>query len=393
MKDNIFIILGLFSMGLAFTATDIYVPALPAIQHYFSVSVNQVQYTLSAYLLGLAVAQIISGPIVDHFGYRKILLPSIAIFIMLTLVCAFSPNIKILISARIFQALLAGVIGITARASFIKRFDSERTAYIFMTLAPAIILSAVIAPIIGGFIVSYINWQSIFLFLALYCIILFLGSYYYFYVNEEKPHTTKLSIGSIIQIYSTILKHKQFVQCIFINGIYLSVIFSYLTEAPFIYHSYQYSFSSIGLTFVPIAIAFLTASQLTRFLHKIFSLSQFVMLAFAFIAIGLLVMAIPAFYPTGLMPMTIGITIAVFGMGFSNPVAFGKGMTLFPQYAGAASSLLTALPFIAGTLFTLLVHPLCGNSIVLLSLFLFIITIICIGGYYILETENSLEFT
>src|SRR3990167_2900256 len=170
MKKNyiFFITLGMMSAALAYTATDIYVPALPAIQHYFSTSIHATQYTLSAYLFGLAVAQITAGPIVDHVGYRKIFIYSILGFILASSICFFSNNITILIATRAFQAIFAGGVGITARASFIRRFTAEQTRHIFTTVSPFIILSAVISPLIGGYIVYYINWQYIFLFLIFY---------------------------------------------------------------------------------------------------------------------------------------------------------------------------------------------------------------------------------
>lgn len=387
--DTLFIIMGMLAMSLAFTSTDIYIPALPTIQHYFSTSINYTQYTISTYLLGLAIAQLTAGPIVDHIGYRKCFLPSIFAFILATILCILATNILTLIVARVFQALFAGSLGITARASFIRKFTSEETSHIFITYAPFIILSGVIAPIIGGYVVYYFNWQSVFIFLVLYgCLLLWL-SYQYFYVKEE-PLQTKLRVNIIIKNYITILKNGDFVQCILINGIYLGIIFCYLSEAPFIYHAYHYSTSQIGLTFIPIAIAFLSASQLTRYLKKKMSMNQFIILAYSLILIGLGIMAIPAFYPSTLTLMTLGISIAVFGMGFSNPLAFGKGMTLFPKQSGTASSLLTALPFIGGTLLTLLVHPVCGNNIGLLAIFLGSIATFCVAGYYALERAKKI---
>lgn len=387
-NDNVFIGLGLLAMALAFTSTDIYVPAMPVIRDYFSAATYQVQYTLSTYLFGLAIAQLTAGPIVDHIGCRKIFLPSIVGFIFVSLTCMFAPNIIILIIARTFQALFAGVIGITARASFIRRFDAARTSYIFRTLAPYIILSAVIAPIIGGYIVYYINWQTIFLSLMLYGILLFWLAYNYFHVNEQRVVDNRLQIRVILKNYLTVLQHKPFMQCVVINGIYLGVVFSYLTEAPFIYHKYNYSSNEIGLTFIPIASAFLIASQLTRFLHNRLTMNQFVILAYTLIILGLSIVAIPAYYNSGLAAMTVGISIAVFGMGFSNPVAFGKGMVLFPEKSGTASSLLTALPFIAGTLLTSVVHPVCGDNIIYLALFLFAIATACVVIYYLLGLKK-----
>lgn len=387
--DTLFIVFTLISMGLGYTATDIYLPALPTLQHYFLTSVSHAQYTLTSYLLGLAIAQFTSGPIIDHFGYRQILLGSIVSFIFVTLLCLFAPTIDMLIFARGFQALFAGIIGITTRASMIRRFNAEKTSYIFMTLSPLLVLSGVIAPIIGGYIVYYLNWQSVFIFLLFYSCAILLGIFRYFHIEEIKSQTSSLQFQSILKNYIKILQHKTFLQCLIINAIYLGIIFPYVLEAPFIYHSRGYSSDEIGLTFIPIAMAFLIASQLTRFLYKYFSMKQFVLLAFTLIIIGFSLMSLPAFLPLNLAPMIIGITIAVFGMGFSSPVAFGKAMTIFRENSGSASSLLTAISFTFSTLLTLIVHRICGNNIAILSLFLSSIAVSCVLFYFILDFSNK----
>ncbi|NNM58547.1 MAG: multidrug effflux MFS transporter [Legionellales bacterium] len=388
-QDTLFIFFAMLTLALVYTASDIYLPALPTIQTYFSASIDQAQYTVTTYLLGWGIAQFIAGPIIDHLGYRKILLFCIVSFIITTLICAFSINLDLLIFARAFQSIFAGMIGVTARASFIKRFDITRAAYLLMTLTPTIMLSTILAPIVGGYLVYSMGWRSIFIFLVLYSAVILYGTYRYFYVSEGNTNRIGLHPKAILRTYAEILFHRPFIQCLLINGMTIGILFTYFTEAPFIYHAAGYSAQIIGLTFIPIAAAFLLASQLNRFLYKHFSMGQLIIIASFFLIAGQILMAAPAFYSMGLMPMTIGITICTFGMGFSSPIAFSKAATLFPERAGYASSVLTALPYIFTTLLTLIVHPICGNNVGILALFLFVITITCVTAYCVVGSSKQ----
>ena len=268
--DRYFILFTILTLGLAYTATDIYLPALPDIQQHFAVTINQAQYTLSAYLFGLAFAQLIAGPIIDSIGYRRVLLPLLLTFITITLICALSPNIFFLIIMRCLQALAAGIISVLARASFIKRFDPANAGYILATFGPFLVLSGVFAPVIGGFIAHYLHWQGIFIILALYSMLILLANFRYFHVNESIPELTYLKPKYILTTYFTILKHREFLQCILVNCMALGTLFTYVAESPFIYHQAGYTDKEIGLSFIPLSIGFLLASQLNRlWYHKL----------------------------------------------------------------------------------------------------------------------------
>lgn len=390
--DSLFIIFAFFAIALAYTATDIYLPALPSIQTYFHISINLTQLTVTFYLLGWGIAQVIAGPISDHFGYRKIMLPCVITFAIVTLVCTFASNITLLIIGRAFQAVSGGMIGVTARASFIKRFDKERATYILMTLSPSILLSWIIAPLVGGTIVHYSNWRMVFLFLAIYSLIILVGMYLCFFVQETSSQYKRLNLTQMVSGYLEVLKHRQFMGYLLINGMCIGIFFTFFTESPFIYNAGGYTSREIGLTFIPIAVAFLISSQINRFLHKRFTMEHYIILVSVFLFFGLICMALPALFPIGLLPITIGISLCAFGLGFSSPVSFSKAATVLPHRAGYTSSVLTALPFGICTFLTIIVHPLCGNNIGLLALMLAFIALCSIIGYYFLQRTSDKQY-
>ena len=165
-------------------------------------TVVQAQYTLTAYLFGLAFAQVIAGPIIDHFGYRKNTFTHFIRFCFChIIVFLYRMVLFFLIVMCCIQALTAGVVSVLARASFIKRFTPERAAYILTTFGPFLVLSGVFAPVIGGVISHYSNWQGVFIFLAIYSGIILFAVAKYFHVNETVVENTRLSLTYVLKIY------------------------------------------------------------------------------------------------------------------------------------------------------------------------------------------------
>lgn len=383
-QDGFFITLALYTLALAYLSIDIYLPALPQIQHYFAANISQTQQTLTTFFFGLAIAQILAGPTIEHLGYRKVLIAAFSCFVATSVICTFAHNIETLIITRFFQALCTGTLGVTVRASFVKRFKPEKVTQIFVTYGPFIILSSVIAPTLGGFIVGLSNWRGVFFALSVLGAALAWGMFICFHVPHQKPEKP-LSAGFIAESYLTVLKHGRFIKYMVINGMYFGITYSYITEAPFIYNHYGYSAEAIGLTFLPLALSFLVASQINRRLHRVISMNQIVLITAVFIAIGLSLFTLPVILTSSVIPMTIGICFCSFGMGFSSPIAFSKAVTLFTTNTGYASSLLTSIPFIASMLLSLIIHRLTGNSPMLLAAFLAVIAIFCITTYALIR--------
>jgi MFS transporter, DHA1 family, multidrug resistance protein len=380
-----FIFFALFAMALAFLATDIYLPALPAIRQSFQASIYQVQHTLSTYMFGLALAQVITGPFIDHVGCRKLILLTTAAFILLSLACAASVGVVYLTAFRALQGFLAGMIGVTARASFIQRFSSERTQSIFMTYGPWVILTSVIAPGLGGGIVHVMGWRAVFGFLSIYGMLVFVGLKYNFFVRDVGQVAQGWAWRKVWAGYWEVLSHRQFMGCLMVNAMYLAIVFSFAVEAPFIFHHLGYSAGEIGVSFVPMALAFLLSSQLNRlFISQYLKFWHMVLIAFVGVLLGMGVLATAGSVFDGAVSMMVGMSIAAFGMGFSSPAAFGRAITFMPHRSGYAASVVSAIPFAFGSVLTLIVHPVCGNNVLLLALFLLGIAIICVLAYVLL---------
>ena len=142
--------------------TDMYLPSLPDIARQLDASTAQVQFTISAYLIGFAVGQILYGPLSDRHGRKPVLIVAIALYCVASLACALSTSIEMLIVARAFQAL-GGSGGIVLTRAIVRDIYSGTRAGRELSLIGSVMaLAPVLAPIAGGLLQTGFGWRSVF---------------------------------------------------------------------------------------------------------------------------------------------------------------------------------------------------------------------------------------
>jgi len=149
-------------------STDLYLPSLPGLARDFGVAAADVQLTLSVFLIGLAVAQLIHGPLSDRFGRRPVLLTGLAIYVVASVACLLAPTIEVLIAVRFVQAVGACVGPVLARAIVRDVHGREGATRILAYMSAAMALAPAIGPIVGGFVEVWLGWRVNFLLLVAY---------------------------------------------------------------------------------------------------------------------------------------------------------------------------------------------------------------------------------
>src|SRR6187402_1573801 len=145
---------------------DMYLPGFPAIATDLATTIDQIQYSLTAYLVGISVGQILYGPLLDRFGRKNPLYVGLAIYVLASVGCAFTDSISSLIVMRFFQAL-GGCAGIVAAQALVRDlFPINKTAQVFSMITLVISVSPMIAPTVGGYVTAAIGWHYVFLVLG-----------------------------------------------------------------------------------------------------------------------------------------------------------------------------------------------------------------------------------
>lgn len=153
-----------------------YLPSLPALSRDFGSVAILVQFTLSACLLGLALGQILAGPISDAFGRRRPLLIGLAVYALSSLLCVVAPSVYVLVLLRFIQGL-AGATGIViARAIVRDLYEGIAVAKFFSLLTMASGITAIIAPLLGSLVLRFTSWRSVFVVLGILGILLLLAT-------------------------------------------------------------------------------------------------------------------------------------------------------------------------------------------------------------------------
>ncbi|MFJ3951624.1 Bcr/CflA family efflux MFS transporter [Streptomyces libani] len=179
--------------GASPLATDMYVPALPDLARSLSTDASGAQMSLTGFLAGIIVGQLVLGPLSDAVGRRPVLIGGSVLFAAFSTVCALAPTVEVLIAARVGQGI-AGAAGIVvSRAVVADLFDDRELPSVFSRLGAITAAAPVLAPLAGGALLLAVSWRYVFAVLALMGVLLALGVWHW--IPESHPPHTRLTGG------------------------------------------------------------------------------------------------------------------------------------------------------------------------------------------------------
>ncbi|MBS24066.1 MAG: hypothetical protein CMQ28_00305 [Gammaproteobacteria bacterium] len=361
---------------------QILLPALPVIQADFSVSNDVAQLTLSLSMLSIAIGTLVYGPMSDKYGRKPIMLLGIFIAIIGSIFCYLADSIGWLIAGRIVQAFGGAVGLVLARAIVRDVYDAEESARVIATLVMVMVIAPMMSPALGGEMMKYFGWESVFLVVASASLIIFV----FLILRQPETLVTPVpfkGVGSMLRTFASLLESRAFCGYAFCVTFVSVVFFSFISAAPEIMVSVlNRPPTEYGYYFVLVPIGFMIGNYITRHFGRSISIDSMIVMGSA-IAIGGIMLAIVLTilginHPLALF---VPVSIAVCGNGITLPNAQASAINEFPQYAGSASGLTgflqmtvsaVAAQFVAlifnGTAYPLLITMLLASVI---SLFLF----------------------
>ncbi|MFZ4260696.1 multidrug effflux MFS transporter [Sphingobacterium sp. HJSM2_6] len=366
LKENrkvTLLLLGLLSAIGPFSI-DLYLPAFEVIAVDFNTSIEKVQFTLTSYFIGIALGQLVYGPLLDRFGRKKPLLVGLGIYIVASALCIFTRDINHLIALRFLQAIgsCGGMVG--ARAMVTDYYNSREAARVFSLLMLVIGISPILAPSIGAFMLSHVDWHYIFLFLTILAIIIFLGTQ--FFLPESNPGNKSFSLApkAIMKSFWSVLINKTFISYTIIGSIASSATYAYLAGSPYLMQQYfGLTKGEYGLAFAFVASAMIIATQLNRWLLKRWTSPQISFLANLWQAfIGIIMIMVLATGNLQIWNMILLIFCFLFGYGFIFPNTSAIAMAPMRPLAGSASALLGCIQMGIGAFASAMVSVLHNQS-------------------------------
>ena len=361
MKYKVFLLI-LLGMLTAFGpfVTDMYLPALPTMTGYFGTSVSMVQLGLTFSMIGLALGQLLVGPVSDKYGRRRPLIASMVLFIISTVACIFSPDVVFFTAMRFLQGI-AGAGGIViSRSVATDEFSGKELMKMLAIIGAINGIAPIAAPVVGGVMLSATDWRGIFAVLLLLGVVLLVGSIMF---RESLPRERR-SQGSVLAAFASfgvVARNRRFINYVLQQGFAQFILFANIASSPFIIQEhYGYSPIIFSVCFGVNAMAIGVASALSVKFRKPED-------AVAASCVGMVVMSsvIAAVLMLGgsFWAYEISLFMLMFMMGLTFTASTTLALNSERDRAGAASALLGTVCFLAGGI----VSPLVGVGNILHS--------------------------
>jgi DHA1 family bicyclomycin/chloramphenicol resistance-like MFS transporter len=349
--------------GIGPLSTDMYLPSLPAIARELQASAAQVQLTISLYLVGFAVGQLIYGPISDRHGRKPVLLAALAIFCAASFICLFSASVEMLMAARAAQAF-GGCGGVVLARAIVRDLYSGRRAGRELSLMTMVMaLAPVIAPLIGGGLQTWFGWRANFAVLT--AAGLMLAAIIWFRLPETLERRSEpVSARSMLRTFGGFLQDRGFLAHTGLAVLVFSGLFAWISASSFVLQDlYHLSSFAFGVAFAIASGGFMTGSAFaSRFVHQL-GIGPVLGLGVAAQAVGGLAMiAALALGLRSAASLVLPMAIYLVGLGLTLPQAIAGAMHPYKDRAGAASSLIGFLQQSGAALCGLIVGQLLGQS-------------------------------
>jgi len=353
-------------------STDTYLPSLPAIAVRLDASIATAQLTLSVFLVGFAIAQIVYGPFSDRFGRKPVLMTALSLFAVATLACALATSIEMLIVARFFQALGAAGPVVLSRSIVRDLYEGRRAGTELSRMATIMGLMPAIAPTFGGLIDALFGWRAVFLAVFL------LGAVILVLVVFQLPETvrerteTPLTVRTFFGGFGPVISDAGYRVHVAIVCFTYAGIFTFVSASSFVFQNiYGMSSVGFGLVFGICALAYVSGTLLGQRLLQRLGVARALGFGCGFLAVGGLAMV--AALAAGLNhPWAIILPSMIYmaGVGQTLPQAMAGALMPFAKGAGAASSLLGFSQMVFAALVGVAVGMTMGDTPWPLALFL-----------------------
>ena len=340
------IVLGLL-VALGPLTIDMYLPALPKIADELSLSSSVAQLTLTGTLAGLALGQLIVGPLSDSLGRKKPLIAGILLHMAASLLCLFASNIAVLGIARGLQGVGAAAAMVVAIAVVGDLFADSVAATVMSRLMLVLGVAPVVAPSLGSAVLLHASWHWVFAVLVVLAGALLVMAVLALPETLAVGHRRPLKVRGILATYLELVRDVRFVILVLVAALGMSGLFAYISGASFVLQGrYGLSQGTFALVFGAGAIALIGSTQFNVVLLRRFPPQQIMVWAlFAASVSGLVFVGLATAGIGGLPGFVVPVWAILGAMGLVIPNAPAVALTRHPDAAGTAAALLGAAQF------------------------------------------------
>jgi DHA1 family bicyclomycin/chloramphenicol resistance-like MFS transporter len=321
---------------------DMYLPSLPSLTKDLQTTTSLAQLSITACLIGLAVGQIILGPLSDKYGRKGPLLAGLVTFTLVSFLCSITTSIGWLVLLRLIQGMAGAAGMVISRAIARDLYNGPKLTKFFSMLMAINGIFPILAPILGGFVLRFTSWHGIFVVLCVIGFLLFLGSL--ICIPETLLVEKRISGGlsATLSTMGSIFRDKQFVGFALVLGLVMGAMFCYISASSFVLQDmFNVSPQGFSLFFATNGFGIVMMSQLAGLLAGRVNARKILRTGIYIATIGSIALfASLLLNPPRLIAVIIPLFLVVSMVGLVNSTAFSLAMQTQEKAAGSASAIL-----------------------------------------------------
>ncbi|WP_159470064.1 multidrug effflux MFS transporter [Dyadobacter sp. 3J3] len=364
-KQYSFMILILGSLAtISPFSIDMYLPGFPRIASDLNTTIDKVQLSLTGYLIGICIGQVLYGPLLDRFGRKTPLYVGLIIYIMASIGCALTSSVEALVVMRFFQAI-GGCVGLVSSQALVSDlFTKDKRAEVFSMITLVIAISPMIAPTIGGYVTAVFGWNWVFIILA-FIALLIIGAIYFFLPTGKMPDSTvSLKPQAVMNSFFTVIRQPQFLIYTMAGGLATAAPFAYIAGSSDVFMNiYKVSEQQYGWIFAFLAVAMIGSTQLNHFLLKKYNSEQIIKTTLLYQSVVGTLLVLGVYNNWYNLYTLIGMMfIFLTGQGLTGPNTAALSLAPFRKHTGSASALMGSWRMGAGAIISIIVSVMHNNT-------------------------------
>jgi len=353
---RLFVVLGAVS-AIGPAAMDVYLPGLPELADDFAAGPSAAQVTLTTYVLGLALGQLLAGPLSDIHGRRRPLVVGMAVFTVATFACSLAPSLWALAALRLVQGATAAVGVAIGRAVVRDLYVGAAGARYLSRLILVIGLAPIVAPVVGGQLLRFTSWRGVFVALSLVGLALTAVSARLLPETLPREHRRAAGLGGTARTFALLLRDRRFVGFVLVVGLGGGAMLGYIAGSSFVLQEvYGASPQLYGVLFAANAVFLVVGAQINAHLLSTRSPHALLRLGVAMMVVaGLSLLAIVSLPDPGLAAVMAPLMLLMLSWSFIQANALALALVDHPDMAGTAAALLGVGQYAFGALMAPLV--------------------------------------
>ena len=327
-------------VGLPRLTLDLHLPALPAMADYFQTRDSQLQLVLTLYTLGSAISLLVSGPLIDRFGRRPVLLAGLTLYVLASATCALADSLGVLIIARLFQALGGCCTTVIGRVIVRDYFDRQEQARMLGLISMAMAVSPMVAPVLGSLLLPLMGWRGLFVLLGV------IGALLCLVVQRRLPETRPPEVAAappahLWRTYSHVLRDRYFLRYALAIGCVYSTYFPFISESSaLLQRGFHLSTTEYALVFAATISGYLLGANLFKRLVMRLEADRLIGAAIGLNVLGSVALAATtAAWPQAWLAIVLPMVVIMVSVGMAIPACQLSVLQPYGAIAGTVSGL------------------------------------------------------